>query len=76
MFSGSDIERDALRTGVNAFLRKPQDITASDGDSSAVIDQKPYRLRILAWFIFNPRFANVGTLTGTQSSYGQPLGCP
>ena len=26
MLSASDVERDALRTGVNAFLRKPQDI--------------------------------------------------
>jgi CheY-like chemotaxis protein len=26
MLSASDIERDALRMGVNAFLRKPQDI--------------------------------------------------
>jgi hypothetical protein len=26
MLSASDIEGDALHTGVNAFLRKPQDI--------------------------------------------------
>jgi DNA-binding response OmpR family regulator len=26
MLSASDIEGDALRAGVNAFLRKPQDI--------------------------------------------------
>jgi CheY-like chemotaxis protein len=26
MFSASDVEQDALRVGVNAFLRKPQDI--------------------------------------------------
>ena len=27
MLSGSDVEQDALRVGVNAFLRKPQDIS-------------------------------------------------
>jgi DNA-binding NtrC family response regulator len=26
MLSASDVEQDALRAGVNAFLRKPQDI--------------------------------------------------
>ncbi len=41
MLSASDVERDALRVGVNAFLRKPQDIRRLTATVTRLLTQGP-----------------------------------
>jgi hypothetical protein len=75
MLSASNIERDALRAGVNAFLRKPQDI----GRLAATVTRLPTKKPSLSdpfLIASNPGFANFGTLIGPQRRNGQPRGCP
>jgi CheY-like chemotaxis protein/tetratricopeptide (TPR) repeat protein len=41
MLSASDVERDALRVGINAFLRKPQDIRRLTATVTRLLTQAP-----------------------------------
>ncbi|MDQ1591713.1 MAG: two-component system, OmpR family, response regulator MprA [Pyrinomonadaceae bacterium] len=41
MLSASDVERDALRAGVNAFLRKPQDMGRLSAVVTRLLTKKP-----------------------------------
>jgi CheY-like chemotaxis protein len=43
MLSASDAEQGALRVGVNAFLRKPQDIGRLSATVTRLLTKKHYR---------------------------------